>query len=418
MCEYIVSGGNRLNGTVKVQGAKNSVLPVLAASLLCSGESIIHNCPDISDVAVSDRILTSLGCTCSFADGTFICDSTDAAGTEICDGLMSEMRSSVIFLGAILARFGRASLSSPGGCELGLRPINLHVEALRKMGAEINEEHGKLVCVVPDGLHGCTIDLSVASVGATENIMIAATAANGRTLIRNAAKEPEISDLANYLRSCGADINGDGGTVIEINGVGRLHGCEHTVIPDRIVATTYMSAAAVCGGDVFVMGADANHLVSVIPCFEKMGCYVTSGREGVRITSSGRLRKIGTVRTGEYPGFPTDAQPIMLAAVCTARGTSVFVENIFSNRFRYVSGLTRMGADVGVVDRVAVVNGVKELYSADTEATDLRGGAAMIIAALGADGTSHIASAEHIDRGYERLDENLRQLGAKITKEN
>lgn len=418
MPHLTINGGHRLNGAVSLQGAKNSTLPILAATLVCGDESIIHNCPNITDVDASLDILRSLGCKCTFCDNTVTVDSATAHRYSICDSLMSEMRSSVIFLGALLAVNSRAELCAPGGCELGLRPINLHIDAFRRMGARIVEEHGRLICIADGGLRGCVIDLPVASVGATENIMIAATTAVGDTVIRNAAKEPEICDLADYLRKCGAKISGDGGAVITVSGVKKLRGCEHYVIPDRIVAATYLSAVSVCGGDVYIDGANEAHLVSVLPCFEQMGCEVTSDDGGIRIVSKCRPERIGTVRTAEYPGFPTDAQPVLLAAASVADGTSIFVENIFSNRFRYVSELGKMGARISVVDRVAVVDGVRMLTSANVTATDLRGGAAMVIAALGADGTSTVSSIAHIERGYEDIARSFRALGADIERES
>ncbi len=412
-----INGGNPLNGKITVQGSKNSALPILAASLLVDGQSVIHNCPNISDVDASIRILEFLGCKCSQQDGTIVVDSSTANGCLISDALLCEMRSSVTFLGAMLAKCGRAQLSAPGGCELGLRPINLHIESLRKMGAIIYEHQGKLICSAPNGLVGCSIDLPIASVGTTENIMIAASTAHGVTLIRNAAKEPEITDLANYLRGCGAHIFGDGGTVIKIEGVSRLNSCEHTVIPDRIVAATYISAVAVCSGEVKLLNALEHHLHSVLPFYEQMGCDLDIGKDYITIRSFERLKKVSLVRTGEYPGFPTDAQPILLAATCLADGTSVFVENIFSNRYRYVSELIRMGADINVIDRVAVVNGVRNLMSAKIDATDLRGGAAMVICALAANGQSKISSVCHIDRGYENIEGVLNSIGADVIRE-
>ncbi len=418
MPHLTITGGRKLNGTVPLQGAKNSALPILAATLLCEGESIIHNCPDITDVSASIAILRSLGCVCTFSDGTVIVNSSVSDKSVICDSLMSEMRSSVIFLGALLAVHSHAELCAPGGCELGLRPINLHIDAFRRMGAEICEEHGRLNCRAPNGLRGCIIDLPVASVGATENIMIAASTASGETVIRNAAKEPEITDLADYLRACGAHISGDGTTVVTVRGVSKLHPTEYTVIPDRIVAATYMSATAMCGGDIVIDGANESHLVSVLPCFEQMGCTVRCDAHGIRITSNSRISRIGTVRTAEYPGFPTDAQPVLLAAATVADGTSIFVENIFSNRFRYVSELCKMGAHVSVVDRVAVVDGVSHLASANLTATDLRGGAAMVIAALSANGRSTVTKIEHIERGYDNISRSFSSLGADIKKES
>lgn len=417
MAGLLITGGKPLNGRIKLQGAKNSALPILAASLLCKGTSVIHNCPHISDVDVSVRILESLGCVCDFSDNTLTVNAAHAKGFEISDTLMCEMRSSVIFLGAMLARMGKAVLSPPGGCELGLRPINLHIDALKRMGAVIEENHGRLVCNCPNGLKGCTIDLPVASVGTTENIMIAASVAQGITVIRNAAKEPEIIDLANYLRGCGAVIEGDGETVIRIEGVSSLHSCQHTVIPDRIVAATYISAVAVCGGKVEILNAQPAHLHAVLPYYEQMGCTLRFTQNSITVESDGQLKGGIRVHTTEYPGFPTDTQPIMLATACLSRGTGVFVENIFSNRYRFVAGLNKMGAAVEVYDRVAVVRGNGKLNSADVEATDLRGGAAMIIGALAAKGTSHITKTEHIDRGYEDIVGVLNSIGADIAKE-
>ncbi len=417
MSGMLIEGGNSLNGTIKLQGAKNSALPILSAALLCSTPCTIHNCPRISDVEVSIRILESLGCKCNFTNNSLVVDSTNTTGWSVSDSLMSEMRSSVIFLGAMLAKTGKAELSAPGGCELGLRPINLHIDALKKMGAFICEEHGRLICSSPDGLKGCTVDLPIASVGATENIMIAASTAEGTTIIHNAAKEPEICDLANFLRDCGAKIKGDGETVITIEGVKKLSGCEHRVIPDRIVAATYISALAVCGGKLELADAEPKHLHAVIPYFEQLGCKINSNNTRIIIESTGKLKGNIRVRTTEYPGFPTDAQPVLVAAAAFSRGTSVFVENIFSNRFRYVSELNKMGAAIEVYDRVAVVHGVNKLNSANVEATDLRGGAAMVICALAADGVSRISALEHIDRGYENIEGILTQIGANIVRE-
>ncbi len=417
MSRLVICGGKKLYGEIKLQGAKNSALPILSASLLCDGVSVIHNCPNISDVDVSVRILESLGCKCKTDGNTVTVDAAMINKSTISDSLMCEMRSSVIFLGAMLGKTGKAILSPPGGCELGLRPINLHIDAFKKMGAIINESRGKLECSCPDGLKGCTVDLPVASVGTTENVMIAACTAKGTTVIRNAAKEPEIIDLADFLRSCGAEIEGDGGTVITIKGVKKLCGCEHRVIPDRVVAATYISAVAMCGGKVKIKGANCSHLHSVLPCYEQMGCILSCSNDAIEVESNGQLKGSLRVQTTEYPGFPTDIQPIMLATACLSRGTSVFVENIFSNRFRYVAELNKMGAKIEVYDRIAVVHGVYKLNFANIEATDLRGGAAMVLCSLAADGCSTIANMEHIERGYENISAVLRSVGADIVKE-
>ncbi len=418
MTKLIIEGGNRLNGELNLQGAKNSALPILAACLASDGICVIHNCPDLTDVHSSAEILTSLGCSCRYEGHTMTVNAQNANRFEIDDRLMCSMRSSVLFLGSLLSRFGRATVSVPGGCELGIRPINLHLDAFRRMGAQITEEHGHMYCTAPNGLSGCVIDLPIASVGATENIMIAASTAKGTTVIRNAAKEPEISDLADMLRSMGARILGDSSTVITVEGVKRLSGCEHTVIPDRIVGVTYMCATALCGGKVRINNIEENHLISVLPRFEEMGCEVACSGRAITVHSNGLLHRIKDVSTKEYPGFPTDAQPVMLAAVTKARGTSLFIENIFSNRYKYVEGLLKMGANIKVIDRVAVVEGVSRLSSADVEATDLRGGAALVLAALAAEGTSRLSQVCYIDRGYENIERALSSLGANIKREN
>lgn len=418
MSKLLIEGGHALNGDIRLQGSKNSVLPILAASLAIGDKCEIHNCPNLVDVESSMAILSSLGCMYSFFDNIVIVDSSSADGYEISDELMSSMRSSVLYLGAMLAKNKRAEISVPGGCELGIRPINLHLDALSKMGAEIIDEHGHISCFAHRRLRGCVIDLPIASVGATENIMIAAATAEGTTVIRNAAKEPEIVDLADFLRAAGADISGDGSTVITINGKDKLHSCVHNVIPDRIAGATYLCAVALCGGEIRMTNFVDDHLVSVLPCFEQMGCRYCSMNNTIELRSSGNLRKINSISTKEYPGFPTDVQPMMLAAVTKSSGTSIFVENIFSNRYKYVEGLLKMGANIKVIDRVAVVEGVNKLYSAYVDAPDLRGGAALVVAALAAEGVSKIGGIEHIDRGYEKIEEVLSNLGARIKREN
>ena len=343
-------------------------------------------------------------------------DATGAVGTAVPEGLMNRMRSSVLFLGALLGRFGRATVSAPGGCELGLRPIDLHLDALRRLGAVIREEHGRIDCEAPEGLTGCVIDLPLASVGATENVLIAAATARGTTLIRNAAREPEIVDLAAFLRDCGAVIAGEGTPVIRVEGQPRLRGATHRVIPDRIAAATYLCAGALCGGSIRLQGVEESGLVSVLPRFEEMGCRVSVDGANVLLRSNGVLHCIRDVTTKEFPGFPTDAQPLMLTTMTKAHGTTLFVETIFSNRYRYVEGLCRMGANVRVIDRVAVVEGVPRLRSAHVAAPDLRGGAALVLAALAAEGRSVVEDVGHIDRGYENMEGVLASCGAAIQR--
>lgn len=417
MAKIYIEGGRRLEGEIRVHGAKNSALPVLAATLLCRGVSVIHNCPSLLDVAASIKILEHLGCQCKREGETVIVDSTALTGCDIPDHLMREMRSSIVFLGAIAARCGTARLSFPGGCELGPRPIDLHLSALRQLGLTITEDRGLLDCRAAGRLKGASVSLSIPSVGATENILLAAVTAKGRTVIHNAAREPEISDLAAFLNRAGACIRGAGSSVIEVDGVYELHGAEHRVIPDRIIAATYMAAAAVTGGDLLLREVEESHLASVLGSFEAAGCRLRPELRRLRITGPRRLRPVGTVRTMAYPGFPTDAQPPVLAMTTLAAGTSVFVENIFENRFKYVDELARLGAHVKVEGRVAVVEGTDRLHGAPVSATDLRGGAALVVAGLAADGVTAVDNLRHIDRGYADLEDSLRAAGANIKRE-
>ncbi|MCI8496617.1 MAG: UDP-N-acetylglucosamine 1-carboxyvinyltransferase, partial [Clostridiales bacterium] len=375
MSRLIIEGGRRLCGTVTVQGAKNSALPLLAASLLGNTESVIHNCPALSDVDSAVRILRYLGCSVRQNGSTVTVNPQGMDKWEIPEHLMREMRSSIVFLGAIAAKMGRARISFPGGCELGPRPIDLHLSALRQLGLTIEEDHGFLDCRVDSRLKGAKITLSFPSVGATENIMLAAVTAEGETLIVNAAREPEISDLADFLNGCGARIHGAGEGTIRIEGVRTLGGTVHCVIPDRIVAATYMAAAAVTGGSLTLQDVIPAHLGPVVPLFEETGCDVALKGHTLRITAPPRLHSMKTVRTMPYPGFPTDAQALMMAVATLTDGNTLFVENIFESRYKHVGELMRMGASIKVEGRVAVVEGVPALSGAPVEATDLRGGA-------------------------------------------
>lgn len=413
---FVVDGGRRLSGEVKVQGSKNSALPILAATLLCRGESVLHNCPRLSDVEASLAILRYIGCTARREGDTVIVDTGSVTRFEIPPELMHRMRSSIIFLGAMIARFDRVRMTFPGGCELGPRPIDLHLSALREMGVEIGEEHGELDCRVRDMLHGANISLPVPSVGATENIMIAAALATGTTVISNAAREPEIVDLADYLNACGAEIHGAGESTVVIDGVESLSPAVHTMIPDRIVAATLMSAAAATGSDILMRGIIPSHLRSVFPVFRNSGCEITVKREGVRITAPYRLQSPKLIRTMPYPGFPTDAQAPVMSMAAVADGMTVFVENIFTSRYSHVSELCRFGADIRVEGKVAVVDGVKRLLSANVRAQDLRGAAALVVAALCAVGKSEISGIEYLERGYEDFELALSSLGADVKK--
>lgn len=417
MSVYVVNGGRTLSGEVKVQGSKNSALPILAATLLCGGECVLYNCPRLSDVEASLAILRYIGCKARREDSTLIVDTGSVTRCEIPPELMHRMRSSIIFLGAMIARFDRVRMSFPGGCELGPRPIDLHLSALREMGVIINEEHGELDCRLDDCLHGADISLPIPSVGATENIMIAAASAEGVTTISNAAREPEIVDLADFLNACGAKINGAGGSTVVIEGTDDLRPACHAIIPDRIVAATLMSAAAVTGSDISFTGIIPSHLESVLPVFRDSGCEIDI-KNGGRLCFSApyRLNAPKLIRTMPYPGFPTDAQAPVMSMSAVADGMTVFVENMFLSRYSHVSELCRLGADIRVEGKVAVVDGVRRLLSANVRARDLRGAAALVTAALCAEGTSEISGIDYLERGYEDLELVLSSLGADIKK--
>ena len=406
---FVVEGGRRLSGEVRLQGSKNSALPILAATLLCRGECVLHNCPRLSDVEASLAILRYIGCKARREGSTVIVDTGSVTRFDIPSRLTHRMRSSIIFLGAMIARFDRVRMSFPGGCELGPRPIDLHLCALREMGVGICEEHGELDCRVAEGLHGANIVLPIPSVGATENIMIAAAAAHGTTIISNAAREPEITDLADFLNACGARIQGAGESTVIIDGAEKLRPAVHAMIPDRIVAATLMSAAAVTGSDLLMTG-------TVFPVFRDSGCEINIGGEGVRISAPYRLQSPKLIRTMPYPGFPTDAQAPVMSMASVADGMTVFVENMFSSRYSHVSELCRFGADIRVEGKVAVVDGVHRLLSANVRAQDLRGAAALVVAALCARGKSEISGIEYLERGYEDFELVLSSLGADVKK--
>ena len=411
MSTYIVEGGRPLEGSVRVHGAKNSVLPILAACLLAPGECVIHNCPELSDVRASLDILRRLGCRAERQGEAVVVDASAPTGWEVPDALMREMRSSVIFLGAILGRMGQAQLCAPGGCELGPRPIDLHLSAIRALGGAVEEAEGGLRC--SGRLRGADIVLSLPSVGATENAMLAACGARGTTTIVGAAREPEIVDLQNFLNAMGARVSGAGSPVVAVEGGAPLHPAEHTVMGDRIAAATYLCAVGAAGGRLELEGAEASSLAAVTACLQEAGCEIKILGDRVALNSRGRLRGIRPVRTAPYPGFPTDAQAVLMAALAGGTGTTMFVENMFDSRYRHVDELSRMGADIQLAGRVAVVTG-RPLHAAKVHSTDLRGGAALVVAALGAEGVSQVSGLEHIRRGYEDLEGQLTALGAQV----
>lgn len=415
MSYYEITGGRPLCGTLAIHGAKNSVLPILAACLLVPGQSVIHNCPELSDVSATLDILRLLGCRADREGDAVVIDASAPNRSDIPECLMREMRSSVIFLGALLARLGVAELSYPGGCELGPRPIDLHLAALRALGADILEEQGALVCRrCREGLRGRELCLSIPSVGATENAMLAACGCPGVTTIVGAAREPEIVDLQGFLQALGARVTGAGTSTISIQGGAPLHPAEYRVMGDRIAAATYLCGAAAATGEVEVTGIAPETLTAVLACLEEAGCGVHTGPERIVLASSAPLQGISPVRTAPYPGFPTDAQAILMAALAGGEGATLFVENMFNARYRHVDELRRMGADIQLAGKAAMVSGVGKLHGANLRSTDLRGGAALVVAALGAEGTTRVSELGHIRRGYQDLDRNLRALGADI----
>ncbi len=414
MQKLIINGGKVLKGEVNLQGAKNSSLPILAAAFLADGKSVLSNCPVLSDIYSACRIITHLGSSCIFENNVVTVRSKISDKKYIPDELMREMRSSIIFMGALLGKYGECSLSFPGGCELGLRPIDMHISAFKRMGVTISEKYGIIECKADKGLKGAKIILQFPSVGATENILLAAVTADGETIIHNAAKEPEIVDLANYLIKCGAKIKGAGESTIIIDGVKKLEGCEYRIMPDRIVAATYMSAVTATGGELTLNNAVCSDTISNI--FEQMGCRIYSYKDMIYLKAPLKVNAIRTIQTMPYPGFPTDAQALVMSVLCKSNGTSIFEENIFENRYKHTDGLLRMGADIKVSGKTAVVVGKDKLYGAKVSATDLRGGAALVVAGLSAEGTTEISNIKHIDRGYESIENVLSALGAEIKR--
>ncbi len=415
MNKLVIDGGKPLYGELRAQGAKNAVLPILAAASMAEGECIIHNCPGLRDVEKTVIILERLGCKVKREGNTVTIDSSVLTGCRIDEELMREMRSSIIFLGAILTACAKAEVGMPGGCPIGLRPIDLHIKSLKKMGVSIAEEHGYLQCRC-ERLKGCDVHLDFPSVGATENIMLAAVKAEGTTTITNAAREPEIYDLACFLNKIGAKVKGAGSSVITIEGVEKLHGTEYAIMPDRIVAQTYLIAALITGGRIRICGAEPSHMRAALSLLSEMGAGIKEDETGIELKSSGTLKNVHIIRTMPYPGFPTDIQSPFMALASVAEGTSVFVENIFENRFRHVDELVRMGADIKVEGRSAVVRGVKRLCGANVEAYELRGGAALVLAALSAEGRSTVSGIDYIDRGYEDIEGCLACCGAEICR--
>jgi UDP-N-acetylglucosamine 1-carboxyvinyltransferase len=412
----LITGGRRLAGEIRVGGAKNSALKVMAAALLAEGRTELRNVPDIADCRTMTDVLGRLGAGVERRDGALTIDASGPLEPETPYELVRRMRASILVLGPLLARTGRARVAMPGGCNIGRRKIDLHIRGLERMGAEFSYDHGYLVAEAPARLRGAVLSLDFPSVGATENLLMAAVSAAGTTVIENAAREPELQDLADFLVAMGARIEGVGTPTIEVEGVDAFTPTAHTVIPDRIEAGTFAVAAYATRGDVTLGGARADHLDLVLAKLDEAGARISVEESGVRVTMDERPRAVDLV-TLPYPGFPTDLQPPIMALLATADGTSIITENVFESRFMFVDELNRMGADIRTEGHHAVVRGVDRLSSAPVRALDLRAGAALILAALGADGVTEIADIAHVDRGYEDIDSKLSALGAEVGRQ-
>lgn len=415
MEKYIINGGNKLYGSVEVQTAKNSVLPILAATVLTDDKVKILNAPNITDVKNMTKILSKLGCKVTFEGGNIVVDGSRADCYEIPRQLAHELRSSVFLLGSVISRFHTAKIAYPGGCDIGLRPVDLHLAGLKRLGVEIEEEKGYIICKC-EKLKGNEIMLDCPSVGATENLMLAAAKAEGTTVIKNAAREPEIEDLQRLLNCMGANVRGAGSGTIVIEGVNELHGCEFLPIPDRIEAGTFLIATAMCGGEVELRRVCAENISSLLHKLRENGCKIHLNNDKIILENHKRLTSVKSVETQPYPGFPTDLQAQITALCCICRGQSIITENLFETRFKYVPELRKMGADVTVINRNAFVRGVEKFNGATVVAHDLRGGAALVSAALAAEGRSEVLDISHIDRGYGSFEYKFRALGGDIAR--
>lgn len=413
MGKYYICGGKKLQGETTVDGAKNAVLPILAATVLNASVNCIHNCPMILDSKIMVEILTAVGCKVICDGNTIHVDSSYANSYEVPEKQVKEMRSSIIFLGSMIGRFKKAIITYPGGCELGPRPIDLHLKALKQMGISINEANGFIVCEAKEIL-GTNINLDFPSVGATENIMLAAVLAKGRTVINNAAKEPEIVDLQNFLIAMGAKVYGAGTDKIFIDGVEKLHEVEYSVMPDRIVAGTLLVAGAITKGEIVVNDVNPSHIYSILSKLRECGCIIVEEPNSIYLKAPNILNSVDFIRTHPYPGFPTDMQPQFMTLLTLAKGTSIIIETVFESRYKHVSELMRMGANISLDGRTAIIKGVDHLRSANVSAMDLRGGAALILAGLAASGQTIVDNSKHIERGYESIHSQLVSLGANI----
>lgn len=414
MHRFMVMGGNPLQGSIRVSGSKNAALPILASSILVDDECCIKGVPRLRDVGVMQDVLQFLGVGVRWEKNTMYVDARNILDCEISEELMRKMRASNLVLGALVGRLGKAIISYPGGCNIGSRPMNLHLKGLQEMNVKINEKYGYIKAETTE-LRGADIHLDMPSVGATENLMMAAVLAKGKTIIRNAAKEPEIVDLQNFLTRMGANIKGAGTDNIRIKGVERLYGNEHTIIPDRIEAGTHIIAGAITRGDLLVRNLIPEHVEPLTAKLKEAGIRLEIGDSWVRVNAGHRPRAVD-VKTLPYPGFPTDMQPQIMALLTLARGTSVITETVFENRYKHVAELRRMGADIRVEGQTAILRGVPRLSGACVEVSDLRAGAALVLAAMSAEDGSVLEMVNHIDRGYERLENKYNAVGARIIR--
>lgn len=418
MESYIITGGERISGKIKVQGSKNSSLPIMAATILNGQENVLKDIPEIDDIDVMIEILKYLGAVVTRNKNVIKIDTSTLDGYKIPENLMRKMRSSIVIMGALLSRFGKAVVSYPGGCEIGPRPIDLHLKGLAQMGVNINKKHG-FIYAKTDKLVGADIHLDFPSVGATENLILAGAMAEGETIIRNVAKEPEIVDLQNFLSKMGVKIKGAGTDTIKIKGanINKLKPVAgYKIIPDRIAAGTYLASAAVTRGEIILENVIVEHLEPILAKLREMGCEIDHTNETLSLNANTTLKSLDSLRTLPYPGFPTDMQALMMALLSTVEGTSIITETVFENRFKHAEELKRMGARISINGNTAIVKGVPKLTGAVVQAKDLRAGAGLVIAALAAEGKTVVEGVAHIDRGYEKFEENLNLLGANIER--
>ncbi len=412
MSSYIIKGGNKLEGTVKISGSKNAALPIIAACILNKGKTTLYNVPNIQDTQMMYEIIKILGGNVQKKKNKIIVDTSKIDKYEIPDTLMHKMRSSVIIVGAIIGKYKTATFSYPGGCDIGARPIDLHLKAFEKLGITINQNYGNITCNC-EKIIGNKIDLDFPSVGATENAILTSVLAEGKTTITNAAREPEIIDLQNFLNKMGAKVKGAGTDEIEIEGVKKLKEISYNIMPDRIETGTFLCLAAITGGKIKLEKTNPNHVTPVINKLEEAGCNIEIEKGTIKIEAPKKLKAVD-IKTMPYPGFPTDMQSLMAAAFTIAKGTTIIVENIFENRYKYTQELNKMGAKITVEGKSAIIRGTRKLYGATIRATDLRGGAALVLAGLTAKGTTVVENIEYILRGYEDFDKKIRTLGGDI----